>query len=226
VPKISTRRLARELGANPTDFTQTRKDFKAWFLKTMRFTHSVNPETKRKEISNINLVPNPEAIYDVPDGANLFLYLDGIPEGVDWEQFSVFLSLYQPVFKMLALEERAKIFAESGPDQQEKFADWESRSILLEIMRLKDARVINFSGSISSRMARLPQHLKEPEDIRKDIHVWSKRRPGIGMLFTNNIATKEHPELDLPYLDELLCYHDSMLFQTLISVSRKIPEIW
>lgn len=63
-----------------------------------------------------------------------------------------FLSLYQPVFKMLALEERARIFADNGPEQQEKFADWSARSILLEIIRLKNPLNIHFSKSIQQRM--------------------------------------------------------------------------
>lgn len=137
-----------------------------------------------------------------------------------------FLSLYQPVFKMLALEERARIFADDSPDQQEKFADWEARSILLEIIRLKDPYKINFSKNIQQRMDRLPQNVQEPRHIREDRTVWGKKRPGIGMLFTNNIVAQEHPEYDIPYLDELLCYNDGMFFNILISISRKIPKLW
>ncbi len=226
VPKMDNKKLARELGAQPIDFWPIRKRFKSWFFSTFKFTYSTHPEENWSRITNITLSPWPEAIYDVPDGANLFLYIDQFPWEAKRDEFMTFLSFYQPVFKMLALEERARIFADNGPDQQEKFADWEARSILLEIIRLRDPRKINFSKSIQARMDRLPKNVQEPPHIREDRAVWIKRRPGIGMLFTNNIIAQEYPEYDIPYLDELLCYNDGMFFNILISITRKIPKLW
>jgi len=46
------------------------------------------------------------------------------------------------------------------------------------------------------------------------------------MLFIDNIVSQEQPEHDIPYLDELLCYYESMFFSTFIATTRKIPLLW
>lgn len=117
----------------------------------------MEPETNQKPLLHVQLSPDSMAIYDIPDGKNLFLYLKDIPPTVNEREFLIFLGLYQATFQILALEEKARILSQVGPDQEEKLAVFESQNILLPIIKLQAMPPIHLPQSIQDKLRKIPE---------------------------------------------------------------------
>lgn len=177
IPKINKAKLATELKASPKDFSKTRKEFKEWFEKTFKFEYGeIDPEKNEKPLLHVKLSPNSRAILDVPDARNLFLYLKDIPAGVNEKEFLIFLSLYQQAFQIQALEDKARILSDIGPDQEERLAMFESQNIILTLMQLQKMPPMHLPEFLKEKLRKIPD-IDEDGSLRQNEEIWSRRRP-------------------------------------------------